>query len=435
METGYDEVVMSFGESTDTSPELSASELHGYLLEMAQYGNRWLGTPAETKVRDYIVNKLRENGLEDVHLEEFDYQNYMPKHSKLTVTSPVNESIRCEPLEFSANDVAEGDLIYVGQGNQEDFEALEKTGVSFDGKIVMTNSEIPFAVVPIGEEKGAAGFVVATDPPDDLIGMFVAKLTPELEDPTKQVTKRPGVDIPWSGAQRLWSLMSTSKVKVRVEHEGIYSVKKTANVVGKVTGSRFPEEQVILGAHYDSQIHGELAWDNLTGVAAILEIAKVFAKKKPLRTVVFIAFTGEEVGLWGSAAYAKTHEADLRKNCVAMFCLDAISSAYPTARGAWANGPFLDFIVKRGKELGWEIETTQDPAKLPPFSDYSPFLDIGIPSTWIWESTPLSPYYHTEGDVSKYIDRDKLGKAASFYKDLAYDLAYKPEIPFPRTES
>jgi Zn-dependent M28 family amino/carboxypeptidase len=95
--------------------------------------------------------------------------------------------------------------------------------------------------------------------------------------------------------------------------EAKYDVSK--NVIAKVTGSTMPEEYVIYSAHWDHLGIGKPdetgdsiyngALDNATGTAALLALAKAFSTdEKPERTVIFLAVTAEEQGLWGSLYYA-----------------------------------------------------------------------------------------------------------------------------------
>ena len=92
---------------------------------------------------------------------------------------------------------------------------------------------------------------------------------------------------------------------------------KSSNVIGKITGAEYPNEYIIYTAHWDhfgigkpdntgdSIYNGAL--DNASGTAAMIEIARAFKKlkSKPQRTIVFLAVTAEEQGLWGSAYYVR----------------------------------------------------------------------------------------------------------------------------------
>lgn len=106
------------------------------------------------------------------------------------------------------------------------------------------------------------------------------------------------------------NLKASSSMKVVAD----YDVSK--NVVAKVTGSKNPEEVIIYTAHWDHFGYGAPdetgdsiyngALDNASGTAALLALAKAFkTDPKPERTVVFLAVTAEEQGLWGSAYYAQ----------------------------------------------------------------------------------------------------------------------------------
>jgi len=81
------------------------------------------------------------------------------------------------------------------------------------------------------------------------------------------------------------------------------------NVIADIRGTEFPEEYVIVGAHLDSAPQGPGATDNGAGVAAAMEAARILADSgvKPRRTIRFILFGGEEVGLVGSNAYVEDH--------------------------------------------------------------------------------------------------------------------------------
>ena len=92
---------------------------------------------------------------------------------------------------------------------------------------------------------------------------------------------------------------------------------KSNNVIGKITGSKYPDETIIYTAHWDHLGIGKPdetgdsiyngALDNASATAGLLELARAFQslKTKPERTIVFLSVTAEEQGLWGSAWYAQ----------------------------------------------------------------------------------------------------------------------------------
>lgn len=106
-------------------------------------------------------------------------------------------------------------------------------------------------------------------------------------------------------------------LKVSVDMKVKTEYNLSHNVIGKVTGTKHPDEVIIYTAHWDhlgigtpdekgdSIYNGAL--DNASGTAGLLELARAFTsmKTKPERTIVILAVTAEEQGLWGSAYYAQ----------------------------------------------------------------------------------------------------------------------------------
>ncbi|MEP7374462.1 MAG: M28 family metallopeptidase [Chitinophagaceae bacterium] len=107
------------------------------------------------------------------------------------------------------------------------------------------------------------------------------------------------------------NLKLSTAMKIKTEYN------KSYNVIGKITGSRYPDEVIIYTAHWDhlgigapdetgdSIYNGAL--DNASATAGLLEIARGFKslKAKPARTIILLSVTAEEQGLWGSAYYAQ----------------------------------------------------------------------------------------------------------------------------------
>jgi hypothetical protein len=102
------------------------------------------------------------------------------------------------------------------------------------------------------------------------------------------------------------------------------------NVVGKIAGYEHPENLVIISSHYDTVMCNGFC-DNGAGTAGIIELARVFAEAakqeiyKPSYTLLFVAFTAEELFLVGSAHYVKQHKNDMA-NITAVINLDCIGS-------------------------------------------------------------------------------------------------------------
>jgi Zn-dependent M28 family amino/carboxypeptidase len=177
--------------------------------------------------------------------------------------------------------------------------------------------------------------------------------------------------------------------------EAKYDVSK--NVIAKVTGSTKPEEYVIYSAHWDHLGIGKPdetgdsiyngALDNATGTAALLALAKAFSTdEKPERTVIFLAVTAEEQGLWGSLYYA-LNPIYPKENTVANINMDGINP----------YGKMKDVsIIGVGQSemedlLNIELEkvgrySAPDPTPTAGYyfrSDHFSFAKVGIPALYI----------------------------------------------------
>lgn len=123
----------------------------------------------------------------------------------------------------------------------------------------------------------------------------------------------------------------------------------TRNVIGRLEGTQRPDETVIYSAHWDAFGVGEPdpagdtvrhgAVDNATGVAAVIELARVFAAgPRPQRTLLFMALTAEEKGLQGATYYAANPLAPLAKTA-AVLNIEMLSPDGPTRDiASWGNG-------------------------------------------------------------------------------------------------
>ncbi|NVN13850.1 M20/M25/M40 family metallo-hydrolase, partial [Nguyenibacter vanlangensis] len=139
----------------------------------------------------------------------------------------------------------------------------------------------------------------------------------------------------------------TADIPVSVAH------LQSRNVIGKLTGTRHPDETVMFGAHWDAFGTGvdaqgrpvirRGAIDDGSGIAAILEIARAFkAGPRPERTVMFAAWTAEERGLLGSSWYAAHPLAPLARTA-ANFTIDVLQMAGPS-RNVFVIGAGQDSV-------------------------------------------------------------------------------------------
>ncbi len=179
------------------------------------------------------------------------------------------------------------------------------------------------------------------------------------------------------------------------------------NVIATLAGTAYPAEYVMLGGHYDSFVwSGQApgADDNATGVAAVLEIARLLSQYDFSRTIIFCAWSGEEYGLYGSEAYAAMAEEE-EMEILGYFNQDMNGYLEPgdqmhtdvmAPESAQELKTFYlnvcelylpDFNVYNGSLLGGD-------------SDHSSFNDHGIMGIFPFEdSQDYSPYIHSSNDL------------------------------------
>jgi Zn-dependent M28 family amino/carboxypeptidase len=177
--------------------------------------------------------------------------------------------------------------------------------------------------------------------------------------------------------------------------EPTYNVSK--NVIAKITGKTAPEEVIIYSAHWDHIGIGKPdetgdtiyngALDNASGTAALLALAKAFkTDEQPDRTVVFLAVTAEEQGLWGSAFYAKQPIYPKEKT-VANINMDGVNP-YGKMKDVSVIGvgqsEMEDLLDEELKKLGRYAAPEPNPVVGYYFrSDHFNFAKIGIPALYI----------------------------------------------------
>lgn len=219
---------------------------------------------------------------------------------------------------------------------------------------------------------------------------------------------------------------------------------KSRNVIGILKGSdpKLSDEYIVIGAHYDhlgvdkNGQNYQGADDNASGTCGILEIAKAFSTSlKPKRSIIFMAFTGEEKGLYGSKYFTKHPYAPIEKIKV-MINLDMIGRnnmdkdenkdmviAYYNART-----PIIKEIMDK-YSVSIELKITHHPEMAAQQnSDNSPFADFDIP--YIFFFTGFHKDYHQPTDTPDKINFNKMTKVAKETYLILRDIADGTGIHF-----
>ncbi len=413
---------MKYSEYDHGLPLLSSARLFLQLQSYCDFCPISPGSNTEILVRDYLKNQFELKGLSNVHIEEFDYPNYTYRECSLSIISPEDVEITCEPLEYSASGTVEGDLLFLGDFGEKEINYLERNRVDIANTIIATTTRRPYWIIQKFEKLGAAGVIVLSDSPGNLIRHSVARMgLREDESLEEYKAELPGVVISSESAKYLLTLACSGKVRVRLQHQGVITRKKSWNVIGEVSGNSAGSESVAIGAHYDTKRVGG-AWDNGVGVAGLLELAGVFAELHPVRKIEFCAFGCEEIGLFGSESHVRNNFEDIEK-CIAYVNLDSTSARIAPVNQLFVTPKTRDYALRilRAK-TDWRIDKFKEITPFEYSCDYVAYLKRGVGV--IWASQQGNPYFHTLKDTIETIDIDELNKTTRVAGLCLFDLAY-----------
>jgi hypothetical protein len=257
---------------------------------------------------------------------------------------------------------------------------------------------------------------------DDVVQASLGKSLAQLE---AEIDKAPK---PASAELKGWRLVGEITVH-RTEAE-------VKNVVGVLEGEGpLADETVVIGAHYDhlgyggegsfvpdkKEIHNG-ADDNASGASALIEVARLLTAsgKKPARRIVFIAFTGEERGLIGSARYCKEPLYPLAST-VAMLNMDMVGRLTDDKliiQGTDTAPEFVTLIDELNKKYGFKV-TKQAGGHGP--SDHSSFYTQKIPVMHFFTGTHKD--YHRPSDDADKINVPGMRRVAEMVADAALQIA------------
>jgi aminopeptidase N len=203
------------------------------------------------------------------------------------------------------------------------------------------------------------------------------------------------------------------------------------NIIAVLPGKK-PElarESVVIGAHYDHLGLGRTvgrpedkgavhpgADDNASGVAVLLELAKTLGELlSPDRSIIFIAFSGEEEGKLGSQYYVKNEKHYPVSRCIGMVNLDTVGrlgTKKLLVLGARSAKEWVHIFRGAGYVTGVEIETVTGELDS---SDQTSFQEAGVPAVQLFSGPNLD--YHRPTDTADKIDPPGLVKVASVTKE------------------
>jgi N-acetylated-alpha-linked acidic dipeptidase len=289
---------------------------------------------------------------------------------------------------YSASGDVTAPIVYAGSGNPADYDWLAARGIDIKGKIALVRYSVPYSYrgfkAMTAEQRGAAGILIYSDPADD--GFKKGKTYPDGPwgpeshiqrggvvydfrvpgDPltpgwastpgAKRIKSSDAISLPkimsaplswkdarvlleslrgpeapasWQGGLPMTYRAGPSRTPVHLRVQMDDNVRPIWTVTGRLTGTSYPDQLVIVGNHRDAWVYGGV--DPSSGTASLMELARslgALAKQgvRPKRTIVFASWDAEEFTLTSSTEWGEQHAATLSQNAVAYLNVDSSAS-------------------------------------------------------------------------------------------------------------
>ena len=383
-----------------------------------------VGTAYDKDNAEWILGRFKEWGW-DAHIENFDVLYPTPKRRVVELTAPSRFTAKLEEPDVAADPTssqkkeqlptyhiysADGDvtapLVYVNYGGVEDYEELERLGISVKGAIVIVRYGRNWRGIKpkLASDHGAVGCLIYSDPRDD--GYFQDNVFPngpmrpadgvqrgsvedfpssfpgdplyfDRGDPSAPrytaanapgITKIPVLPISYGDAQPLLAALGgpmapsdwrgalpipyhvgPGPAQVHLVVQSDWGLKTLYNVIARISGASEPDEWIVRGNHHDAWVNG--ADDPISGQSALLEEARAMGELlkqgwRPKRTILYCAWDGEEPGLLGSTAWGEAHGKELQQHAVAYFNSDNTSRGLLLMSGSHVLEHFLNGVAR-----------------------------------------------------------------------------------------
>src|SRR4051794_10692363 len=384
-----------------------------------------VGSAYDKDNAEWILARFKEWGL-DAHIETFNVLFPTPKVRVLEMVEPTKYTAKLEEPALAADPTSnqkaeqlptynaysiDGDvtapLVFVNYGLPEDYEKLERLGVSVKGAIVIAKYYHSWRGVKpkVAAEHGAVGCLIYSEPQDDgytrdvvfpqgpmrnpegvQLGSVMDFASNSPGDPltpgvgatadakrlsvkeAKSIAKIPVLPISYGDAQPLMAALKgpmapeewrgslaipyhvgPGPAKVHLKLEFNWDIKPVYDVIAKIPGSVAPDEWIIRGNHHDAWVNG--AEDPVSGQAPLLEEARALAALlkegwKPRRTIIYAAWDGEEPMLLGSTEWVEAHADELRQHAAVYLNTDGNDRGMLAMGGSHTLEQFINGVAK-----------------------------------------------------------------------------------------
>ncbi len=469
---------------TDVAPDFVESKTAGVSAERLmsdvqsltteEMAGRGLGTPGLEKAGQWLEAQFKEIGLAPLGGSYRDPFEVAVSSKVKTAAFELDKKTlgpkAFRPLPFSSSDDVEGDVVWVGWGIQsneydhDDYKDRDEKPIDVSGKVVMMfryeperddeksrfegknpvrESDLRYKAIQ-ARHQGAAAVIIANPRPrgqeTDTLIQF-SGVTSELGIPVVHLTWQAMIDLYGNKVSELERYrgngrdMGKVKLKVQIERQR----GEVANIVGMLPSGNDNAEVIVVGAHYDhlgmggegsmrpgvQAVHPG-ADDNASGVATMLELARLIKDQPRQRDIVFIGFSAEESGLLGSSHFVGAGPLKDRK-IAAMVNLDMVGRVRDQTLHVMGvgTGMTLRETVRRAS-AGLGLNLMLDPSGFGP-SDHMSFTLANVPVLAFF--TGVHDAYHTPDDTPETLNTEGMVDVATMALRAVHELANQTEAP------
>ena len=287
-------------------------------------GHRLSGSAALEKAIQWAAEEMRRDGLDNVRTEKVMVPHWVRGAESVTLIEPVERNLNMLGIGNSVGTGPDGvtaDVVVV-----RDYDELDRLGESVRGKIVCYN--VPYTDYGATVQYRGSGASRAAK--YGAVAVLVRSVGPvSLDTPhtgalryDDAVPKIPAAAITIEGAETLGRMQARGdRIRLRlVMNAQMLADVESANVVAELRGSQYPDQIILLAAHYDSWDTGTGSHDDAGGCIQIWEAIRLLKKLglRPKRTIRVVLYTNEENGLRGGTEYLATHRAELANHLLAV---------------------------------------------------------------------------------------------------------------------
>jgi hypothetical protein len=413
---------------------ISAKRALSFIGELVAVGDRFVGSEGDRAAAELVRSKLRGLGF-DVEEREFTTLGY--RHSRAELNLSRGESFEAIPPYFSPAtppDGVQGELVFVGGGEEADYE-----GVDAGGKIVVIQETgLGYArfwmgtFAALAARRGAVGVVVIHPLPWPYRMSMEAgngKLENRFCEEQVPVVCVSGID----GARLMYAI-GAGEAGAEIVVESEMPEVRSLNISGILPGREWPNERIVVHAHRDHGLYPG-ANDNGSGLGTMLEVAGALAGSEPRRSIEFLCTTAEEGVTKGIAAYieAQQHEGKLGEIRAAID-LDMFGTGGKlelVELGLWPDCepiPHTEWLMRSveriADDLGYDVGRMTATWGV---AESGRLIEAGVPAIWFWR--PDDFYYHSVHDTLDKLDGNALKAVADITATAIWQLACADELP------